>query len=112
MSRAGRYVVWLGGTVDRAMAVSIDGHEIGAPSQQSGGDGTAIRVATVQLAAGRHLYRLARGGGDLRPDDALSTGIDGFVLEPAGADESPVETVAPSAWRTLCGRPLDWIELS
>lgn len=110
--RAGRYVVWLGGTVDRPMHVYIDGREVGAPSRQSGGDGTVIRVAAVQLAAGHHVFRLARGGGDLLPDDALSTGIDGFVLEPVGADESPVETAAPSAWRTLCGRPLDWIELS
>jgi hypothetical protein len=108
----GRYTVWLGGTVDRPMRVYLDGQEIGAPKQQSAGDGSTISVATVSLSAGRHSYRLVRGGGGLRPDDALSTGIDGLVLEPLGAAEAPVASVAPSAWRTLCGTPLDWLEIS
>jgi hypothetical protein len=112
VARPGRYVVWLGGTVDRAVAVSIDGRLLGAPLQQSGGDGTTIDVAEVELAAGRHSWRLARGGGDLRPDDALSTGIDGLVLEPAAAEHESVASIAPGSWRSLCGRPLDWVEIA
>ncbi len=110
--RAGRYVVWLGGTVDRPVQVYIDGRLVGAPSQQSGGDGTTIEVATVTLSGGPHSWRLVRGGGDLRPDDALSTGIDGVVLEPVAAERERVASVAPGAWRSLCGRPLDWLEIA
>ncbi len=108
--RAGRYTLWLGGSIDRPIHVYVDGRLIGSPEQQSGGDGTTIDVAAVQLAAGRHHWQLTRGGGDLRPDDALSTAIDGFVLEPQGAAPGRLGSVAPAAWRTLCGRPLDWIE--
>ncbi len=110
MPRAGRYTLWLGGSIDRPIHVYVDGRLIGSPEQQSGGDGTTIDVAAVQLAAGRHHWQLTRGGGDLRPDDALSTAIDGFVLEPQGAAPGRLGSVAPAAWRTLCGRPLDWIE--
>lgn len=110
--RAGRYLVWLGGTVDRPMHVYLDGREIGAPSRQSGGDVNSIQVAEIQLPEGRHTYRLVRGGGNLQPDDALSTGIDGFVLEPAEASTAPVKRVVGGSWRTLCGKAsLDWIEL-
>jgi len=112
LQRAGSYVVWLGGNLDRPLHVSIDGRQIGAPSQQTGGDGNVIEVASVSLSAGRHRFRLARGGGDLRPDDAQSTGIDGLVLEPQGAAAGRIGSIRPDAWRTLCGRPLDWLEVS
>jgi hypothetical protein len=112
MQAPGNYAVWLGGDVDRPLKVEIDGHTVGAPAAQSGGDGTAIYVATVALGRGRHTMRLVRGGGDLRPDDAGSTVIDGFILEPAGAERERVQRIAPSAWRSLCGRSLDWLEAS
>ncbi len=71
-----------------------------------------IYVGTVTLAAGRHTLRLLRGGGDLRPDDAGSAIVDGIVFEPLGDEREPVQTIAPAAWRSLCGRSLDWIEVS
>lgn len=108
----GFYEVWLGGDVDRPVHVYIDGRQVGAPSKQSGGDQTAIHVARVYLPAGLHHYRLLRGGGSLSPDDQGSTFIDGFVLEPTAALAAPVVRVAPSAWRSLCGRPSDWLEIS
>jgi hypothetical protein len=55
---------------------------------------------------------LVRGGGDLRPDDAGSTVVDGVVLEPVGAEDEPVSSIAPAEWRSLCGRSLDWLEIA
>lgn len=109
---AGNYEVWLGGSVDRPLKVLIDGRLVGAPSEQSGDDGSMIYVGRVTLRAGRHSFELLRGGGDLRPDDAGSSVIDGLVLEPAGAENESVKTIAPSRWRSLCGRPLDWVEIT
>jgi hypothetical protein len=111
---AGRYELWLAGDVDRPLEVLVDDRRIGAPSAQSGDDGTVIDVAAANLSAGPHSIRLLRHGGDLRPDDAGSTVIDGIVLAPPGAaaEAETVQSVAPSAWRSLCGRPLDWIELT
>ncbi len=107
----GRYRLWLGGSVDRDMKVFVDGKLVGAPSRQSGGDGTAIDVGLVRLTAGSHRLTLVRGGGDLLPDDAASTVIDGVVLEPERAGEAPVSSLAPNEWRTLCHRHVDWVEL-
>jgi len=107
----GRYELWLAGDVDRPLHVLIDGRLAGAPSQQSGDDATMIYVGTVSLTAGKHSLRLLRGGGDLSPDDAGSTVIDGVVLEPVSNERESVQTIAPGAWRTLCGRSLDWVEI-
>jgi hypothetical protein len=108
---AGAYELWLGGDVDRPLHVMLDGRLVGTPTAQSGDDGTTIDVATVELAAGRHTIRLLRGGGSLRPDDAGSTILDGIVFEPLSAERETVQTIAPSAWRSLCGRSLDWVEI-
>nr|MBA3809935.1 hypothetical protein [Solirubrobacterales bacterium] len=109
---AGRYDVWLGGDVDRPLKLLVDGRLLGSPAAQSGDDGTTIHVARVSLSAGHHSVALLRGGGDLRPDDAGSTVLDGIVLQPLGVERGPVSSIAPSAWRSLCGRPLDWLEVS
>jgi hypothetical protein len=93
------------------MHVLIDGHEVGAPSQESGDDGNAIHVANVSLSAGAHSYELLRGQSNLLPDQNGSTAIDGLVLQPAGAIEAPIRKIEPRQWRSLCGQPLDWIEI-
>jgi hypothetical protein len=108
----GRYELWLGADVDRPLRVLVDGRLVSAPAAQSGDDGTMIHVGSVTLAAGRHTLRLLRGGGDLRPDDAGSTVVDGILLEPSSDEREPVQTIAASAWRSLCGRSLDWIEVT
>jgi hypothetical protein len=110
--KAGSYELWLGGDIDRAVDVYVDGRLVGSPAQQTGDDGTMIDVGRVTLAAGKHVVRLMRYGGDLNPDDDGSSAIDGLVFEPRSNFEAPVKTIAPSAWRTLCGQSLDWIELS
>jgi hypothetical protein len=107
----GTYELWLGGDVDRPLRVVLDGRLVGTPTAQSGDDGTTIDVATVKLAAGRHTIRLLRGGGSLRPDDAGSTVLDGIVFEPLSDERETVQTIPPSAWRSLCGRSLDWVEI-
>lgn len=109
---AGRYQLWLGGSVDRPLHVTIDGREVGAPSAQSGDDGNMIDVALIRLSAGGHVIALRRGGGGVAPGDDSGTVIDGVYLAAAGAEQEPVATVLPQEWRSLCGRPLDWIEVS
>ncbi len=110
--KAGRYVLWLGGDIDRPVAVSVDGRLVGSPSQQTGDDQTMIDVGYVTLSPGKHTIRLVRGGGDLRPDDNGSSALDGIVFEPQSDLAATIETIAPSRWRALCGRRLDWIELT
>lgn len=108
---AGRYRLWLGGNVDRPLHVSVDGHQVGAPSEIFGEDLNKYLVGTVSLSAGKHKLTMIRGGGSLQPGDKASTVIDGGILEPVAAERESVRSVAPSAWHSLCGRWLDWIEV-
>jgi hypothetical protein len=108
---AGRYRVWLGGEVDRPLHVILDGRLVGAPSEVFGDDANKYLAATVSLSPGKHKLTLIRGGGSLRPGDKASTVIDGAILEPLGAEREAVVSAAPSAWHSLCGRWLDWIEV-
>jgi hypothetical protein len=112
VSRPARYRLWLGGTVDRPARALLDGRVVGSPSDVFGGDNNKYPVAVVSLSRGRHELEMIRGGGGLAPGDNASTVIDGAVFEPVSAERESLSTLAPSAWRSLCGRPLDWIEVS
>jgi hypothetical protein len=109
--RTGRYELWLGGNVDRPLRVLLDGRLVGSPSETLGGDASKYLVGTVNLRAGRHDLQFIRGGGSLRPGDDASTLLDGVLFEPVSAEHEIVSSVAPSAWRSLCGRELDWVEV-
>jgi hypothetical protein len=109
----GTYQLWLGGAVDRHLHVLIDHAQAGASaSARSGGDGNMIYVGPVHLDAGRHVIKLLRSGGSLAPGDDAGSLIDGIYLAPTGADHETVATIRPQAWRTLCGRSLDWLEIA
>ena len=110
--KAGRYRLWLGGNMDRALHISIDGRLVGSPSEQFGGDENKYPVAIVSLSAGKHKLTMLRGGGTLQPGDRASAVIDGGILEPLGAEHETLRRVAPSAWHSLCGRYLNWIEVA
>ena len=107
----GSYRLWLGGEVDRPLRALVDGRPVGAPSEVFGDDQNRYPVGTVGLSAGRHELELIRGGGSLAPGDKASTLIDGAIFEPVAAEREPLRSVAPGAWRSLCGRWLDWIEV-
>jgi hypothetical protein len=108
----GRYRLWLGGNVDRPLRVLVDGRMVGAPSEVFGGDANKYLAGTVSLGVGKHKLTLIRGGGSLRPGDKASTVVDGAILEPLTAEHESVGSVTPSAWRSLCGRWLDWVEVA
>jgi hypothetical protein len=110
--KAGRYRLWLGGNMDRPLHVSIDGRLVGVPREQFGGDENKYPVAIVSLSAGKHKLTMLRGGGTLQPGDRASAVIDGGILEPLEAEHETVRRVAPSAWHSLCGRWLNWIEIA
>ncbi|MGH2902850.1 MAG: hypothetical protein ACRDK7_04600, partial [Solirubrobacteraceae bacterium] len=110
--RSGRYQLWLGGYVDRALHVFVDGRLVGAPSHQSGGDGTMIDVGSIELSPGRHAIALVRGGGGPAPGNASGTIIDGVYLQSQGSEQEAVTTIAPGAYRSLCGRLIDWVEVT
>jgi hypothetical protein len=108
---AGRYRLWLGGDIDRPLHLIVDRQFVAAPTDMFGGDASKYLVATVTLKAGAHDLQIVRGGGGLGPGDNASSVIDGVIFEPVAAEQESMRTVEPPAWRSLCGRPLDWLEV-
>jgi hypothetical protein len=92
--------------------VLIDDNPVGAAAGQSGGDGNMIDVGQVRVEAGPHVISLVRGGGGAGPGNDSGTQIDGIYLESVGVERETVATVRPQAWHSLCGRPLDWLEIT
>lgn len=109
---AGTFRLWLGGYVDRPLTVTVDGRVVGTPTRQSGGEGNMIDVGSVVLSPGAHEIALVRPGGGLAPGDNAGAFVDGVYLEPVGSERESVATVAPGQWRSLCGRPVDWLEVT
>jgi hypothetical protein len=111
----GRFALWLGGSFGRPFEVTIDGRRIGRVGDGLSGRGEYAELRTdVALAAGDHAVRIARAGGALGPGsgDGASRRLGPLVAVPAGSGGAPeVRFTAPSGWRALCGRPLDWIEV-
>ena len=72
-----------------------------------------MRVADVGLGRGVHTFALEYPGSNLSPGSAENglTNLTAIALEPAQAPASELITVAPGGAASLCGRPLDWIEL-
>ena len=113
---AGMWDVWLQGEIMRAVHLRIDRRSIGAIGAQLSGDSLNPDTMTplaVRLSAGRHLLSLTRGGSDLAPGDGGSALLDAIFLTPAGvAGQDALRAVAPAAWRSVCGRAYDWIEVA
>ncbi len=63
-------------------------------------------------AAGRHTLTIARPGASLAPGDGGAATLAAIFLVPAGpAGEPALRSVPISRWRTLCGHPLQWVEV-
>jgi hypothetical protein len=112
-TEAGRFDVWLRGSVERAVHIRVDGREVGVARSAISPRRSPIHVGTVTLEGGEHTVDVVVGGGSLAPGDG---GIDRLVgpvaLTPAGDPTNvPVQTVPADQWRSLCGRSLDWAEV-
>jgi len=106
------YELWLQGSFARGFEVSVDGHGVGEVKNQLSAFGGWVPVARVALAPGVHTFTLtyphaglAAGSGDNE-----FTSLSAIALQPQ-SPRSELIDVAPRQAATLCGRPLDWIEI-
>jgi hypothetical protein len=107
----GRYAVWVQGDFPRKVYVEVDGRTVGWVAGTNT-PGQWLQAASVYLSAGRHVLRLVSTAGHLHhlgPGEwAIGTiGAGALVRE---APET-LRTVALANWRSLCGKPADWVEL-
>lgn len=110
---SGVYTLWMGAEIgSRPLHVSVDGRSAGSASTQTGGDGNMVDIGAVLLSAGRHTITVVRPGGGWGPGDAAPTVIDGIYLQRIGLADETVKVLTPTRWKTLCGRLLDWVEVT
>jgi hypothetical protein len=107
-----RYELWLGGSFGRGFRLSVDGHAAGAVKDELSAFGGYVHVADLELSAGVHSFALTYPNSDLAPGSGESgfTWLSAIVLEPAGPRPELISAPSQGA-RSLCGRPLDWIEI-
>jgi hypothetical protein len=115
--RAGVWDLWLQGEIMPAVGVSVDGRQLSSISGQLTGvatDPDTMAPLRVHLAAGPHRLTISRGSGNpLAPGAGGSAILDSIFLTPAGAGSQASLHVTPAAqWRSLCGEPLEWVEVS
>jgi hypothetical protein len=115
LPRAGVWDVWLQGQIMPTVTVGVDGHRLASIGGQLGGNSVVTNTITplpVSLSAGPHRLSVARTGVSLAPGDGGSADLYGIFLTPADAPaQQPLLAVASADWRSLCGRPYEWIEV-
>jgi hypothetical protein len=111
-----RYRLWLGGSFVRGFNVSIDGRYLGRVWNELSNVGTYVPIASRNLGPGVHTIALTYphqgldpGSGDIAHYEG--TNLTEIALEPLQTPPAQLLRVAPAQARTLCGRPLDWVEL-
>ena len=107
---AGPYTAWLAGDWFGRASVTVDGHEVGAKRAELNWPGLYTDLGSVALGAVPHTVALTYDTGGLHPGSGGPPFSFGPLTLSREDAREPVQTVEPSAARTLCGRRLDWIE--
>jgi hypothetical protein len=108
VERAGRYRLWVGGSVRGRLRASVDGARVGSVPSQLQHAGQWLPLGVVDLAAGPHDVSLEVS----LPSLTAGAGGGGFplgplALEPVADDGAPLVAAAADE---LCLRTLDWVE--
>ena len=108
---AGRYHVWLQGSLTQTVSVSIGGRPAGSVSDQLGPPGLARQIATVTLPAGEQPVVIHRSGAGLGPTNYSPGDTLGPLTLLRGSETPAVQQIAATDARSLCGAALEWIEI-
>jgi hypothetical protein len=119
------YELYLGGSFGRGFEVRVDGRKVGAVANQlSGSPVSYIPVADIYLTAGVHTFEYTYPEAGLAPGSGEYLGMSeywaaasrwtslmGVELQPLDFPQSALLSVDPEHASTLCGRPLEWVEI-
>jgi hypothetical protein len=110
---AGRYRVWMGGYTPGSLTITIDGRPVGSLDHRIELPGEYFPLDSIYLTAGQHTVVLHYTRPLLQPGSTSGVNLlpMGPVIVSENTENVPVERVAPSRARSLCGKPLDWIEI-
>jgi hypothetical protein len=105
----GVYRGWVQVSAVRPLSLFVDNHPLGNVGGIDSVDQWSSAGA-IRLGRGNHLLLIKREGGTIYPGDGSYQAELGYVML-AKAGPEVLRTVALSRWRSLCGKPADWIEL-
>jgi hypothetical protein len=117
------YELFLGGSFGRGFEVRVDGRKVGAVKNQLAGYTHYVPVTQVYLTRGVHTFEYTYPHADLTPGDAETldvgeyapdvrfTSLSAVALQPLEFPPSELISARPANAKSLCGRPLDWVEL-
>jgi hypothetical protein len=112
----GRYRVWAEGSFGRRMEFVVDDAEVGSVQYELGNPGQYLEIGDVSVERGEHTVGAIQVGGDLKPGNGGSPAglrhLGPVVFSPPANEDPRMLTVSPDDWRSLCGRELDWVEVT
>jgi hypothetical protein len=108
VAEGGDYRVWVEGSFGRPMEVAVDGRPAGAAEGIDTPRGW-LPAGSLRLAAGSHDIEVRRPHGGLGPGNGARSSLGAVALVRTG--EPRLLRVSPSRAKSLCGQPLDWIEI-
>jgi hypothetical protein len=103
--------VWVQGSFARGLSLWVDGARVGAVRDELSFTGQWVRIGARSLPAGRHQIELRYPGGGLRPGSGRQPQTVGPVALVPRTPRPQLLSVAPADARTLCSKPLDWLEV-
>jgi hypothetical protein len=107
---AGRWHVWLGGSLRGRVDLLVDGQEIGSARNRIN-YGYYIDLGQLDLTSDSHQVELHFHGSDLHPGSAgPAMPVGPLVFSSAGSADETVTYLPASRAGELCGRRLDWVE--
>jgi len=118
LSRAGKYSLWIAGTIGRPVKFVLDGRPVGTVAYEERYPDQFIRIGAEQIASGRHTLTIIRGNGSLHPGsgddvDPDTRGLGPIVLLPGESPFARVKLAPASAAARICSAPVgyQWIEV-
>ncbi len=113
LPEAGRWRVWIGGSIRGRMVLLIDGVEVGSVRHLLNNAGLFTDLGEAGLDAGEHSLELAYSGADLlhRGSGGTPGPLGPVILTRDEAATAPVERIDVRDAAQLCGRNLDWYEV-
>jgi hypothetical protein len=109
--QAGRYELWLGGSMSGPVKLTVNGTEIATARYELQEDGQYVPFGSIGLERGKYEIAISYNGGDLRPGSGGLAATVGPLILKREAPEAKLLDVPLGAARTLCGRTLDWVEV-
>jgi len=108
---AGRYEVWLGGSVRPQVDLVIDGRKVGQVRHELNNEGEYVLLGAAGLSRGHHTLEIRFHGADLHPGSGgRPSPVGPLQLASNDAAETRITRVPAANASQLCGRRWDWIE--